>query len=210
MADANFGNSDNIDQGLIDRNSAFVENPWRDLLADFRRFASANSHRKGLVGLLANCLEYGFIAIAIYRYGRWCRMIRPRWLSIPPKLIYQLLRVFSNLILGIELSTASRIGPSFYIGHWGGIVVGADCEIGSGCSIGQGVTIGYKGAGKSTRGPVIGNNVYVGVSAVVVGEIRVGHGVIVGANTTVVKDVPDNYRVVSAAVRMEPIAVKPS
>ncbi len=210
MADANSDNSDDIDQVVINSQSALVENPWQDLIADFRRFASASSHRSGVIGLLANCLDYGFMAIAIYRFGRWCRMISPRWLSISPKFIYQLLRVFSNLILGIELSTASRIGPGFYIGHWGGIVVGADCELGSGCSVGQGVTIGYKGAGKSTRGPVIGNNVYVGVSAVVVGEIRVGHGVVIGANTTVVKDVPDNYRVVSAAVRMDPIAAKPS
>jgi serine O-acetyltransferase len=210
MADADSDDSGDIDQGFSDSQSALIENPWRDLLADFRRFASASSHRSAVVGLLANCLEYGFIAIAIYRYGRWCRMIRPRWLSIPPKLIYQLLRVFSNLVLGIELSTASRIGPGFYIGHWGGIVVGADCAIGSDCSIGQGVTIGYKGAGKSTRGPVIGDDVYVGVSAVIVGEIRVGNGVVIGANTTVVKDVPDNYRVVSAAVRMEPIPAKSS
>jgi serine acetyltransferase len=40
---------------------------------------------------------------------------------------------------------------------------------------------------------------------VVVGDIRVGDGVVIGANTTVVKDVPPRHRVVSAAVRMSPL-----
>jgi serine O-acetyltransferase len=46
--------------------------------------------------------------------------------------------------------------------------------------------------------------VYIGTSAVIVGDIRIGNNVIVGANTTVVKDVPDGYTVVSAAARMIP------
>src|SRR5690606_24091261 len=86
--------------------------------------------------------------------------------------------------------------------HFGGIVVHGD--FGANCSIGQGVTVGSKGAGRSDGYPVIGDNVYLGAGSMVIGSIRIGHGVVVGANTVVVQDVPDGCRVVSAPVRVLP------
>jgi serine O-acetyltransferase len=147
-------------------------------------------------------LNYGFLGTLVYRYGRWCRRIRPRVLSYPFKLLYSLLATLSELALGIDISTNASIGPGLYIAHFGGIFLHGD--LGRDCSVGQGVTIGFKGAGKSSRPPTIGDNVYIGTSAVIVGDIRIGNNVIVGANTTVVKDVPDGYTVVSAAARMVP------
>jgi len=107
-----------------------------------------------------------------------------------------------EMLFGIYMSTNCDIGPGLYIGHFGGIFLAGD--MGANCSVGQGVTIGFKGGGKSTRTPRIGNNVYIGTSAVVVGDITIGDGAMIGANTTVVKDVPPGYTVVSAAPRMFP------
>ena len=67
------------------------------------------------------------------------------------------------------------------------------------------VTIGYKGAGKSDHWPELGNDIYVGAGAKLIGDIRIGDGCIVGANTVVTKDVPPRTRVVGAAVRMSPL-----
>jgi serine O-acetyltransferase len=147
-------------------------------------------------------LNRGFVSTVVYRYGCWCKGVRPRWLAYPLKVVYVLAAVGCEVLFGIDISLNARIGPGLYIGHYGGIFLHGD--MGRGCSVGQGVTIGYKGGGKSTRPPVLGDNVYVGTSAVIVGDIRVGHNAVIGANTTVVKDVPEGYTVVSAEVRMIP------
>jgi len=155
------------------------------------------------LGLARSLLTYGFLATVVYRFGRWTRGIRPRWLSYPFKLVYALASTVIDILFGINFSTNAEIGPGLYIGHFGGIFLHGD--MGRQCSVGQGVTIGYKGAGKSTRVPRLGDNVYVGAGAIVIGDIRIGNDVVIGANTTVVKSVPDGCRVVGAAMRVEPL-----
>lgn len=154
------------------------------------------------LGLTRSLLTYGFLATVVYRFGRWTRGIRPRWFSYPFKLVYALASTVIDILFGINFSTNADIGPGLYIGHYGGIFLHGD--MGRQCSVGQGVTIGYKGAGKSTRVPRLGDNVYVGAGAIVIGDISVGNNVVIGANTTVVKSVPDGCRVVGAAMRVEP------
>jgi len=63
---------------------------------------------------------------------------------------------------------------------------------GNNCNISQGVTIGVSGRGEKRGVPVIGNNVYIGVNAVIVGKIKVGNNALIAANSLVNKDVPDN------------------
>lgn len=156
----------------------------------------------------AAATEFGFLAIAVYRLGRWSRTIRPRWLALPIKLIYRILDFFIQVLFGISISSNCQIGPGFYIGHFGGIVI--HCDLGAHCSIGQGVTIGARGAGRSDGYPVLGDRVYVGAGAMVIGSVRVGNDVVIGANTVVVTDVPANCRVVSARARiLPPVITKP-
>ena len=68
-------------------------------------------------------------------------------------------------------------------------------EIGENCWINQRVTLGYIGDGC----PIIGNNVTIGVGAVVLGDVKIGNNVRIGANAIVVHDVPDNCTVCSPA-----------
>ena len=175
---------------------------FENIRADYGRYRRTHAGHPWPIGALKVCLNYGFIATAIYRYGRWCRTVRPRMVSYPLKVVYAVLSTMCELLFGIDISTNASIGPGLYIAHFGGIFLHGD--LGRDCSVGQCVTIGFKGAGKSSRPPSIGDNVYIGTSAVIVGDIRIGNGVVVGANTTVVKDVPDGYTVVSAAARMIP------
>lgn len=171
------------------------------LRADYARYLRiARADHGGLRAHVAAATEFGFLAIAVFRFGRWTRRIRPRIAALPFKLLYRLLDFFVQVLFGISLSSNCRIGPGFYIGHFGGIVVHGD--FGANCSIGQGVTVGSKGAGRSDGYPRIGDNVYLGAGSMVIGNVRIGDGVVVGANTVVVQDVADGCRVVSAPARV--------
>lgn len=169
---------------------------------DFRRYRGLSGKPNALRAAVWTLTEYGFLAILVYRYGRWTRTIRPWVLSVPFKIVYKVLNTFVELLFGISISTNGDIGPGFYIGHFSCIFL--HCDAGRNLSIGQDVTIGYAGAGKPGF-PRLGDDVYIGTGARVLGNIRIGNGVVVGANTVVVKDVPDGMRVVGAAVRMSPL-----
>lgn len=173
------------------------------LREDFTRYHRAGGPFEPRPSPLRASLNYGFLAVCVYRYGRWCRALQPRWLAFPFKALYLLLKIPVELLLGIYVSTNSDIGPGLYIGHFGGIFL--VCNAGRNLSVGQQVTIGYKGAGKSDRWPELGNDVYVGAGAKVIGDIRIGDGVVIGANTVVTRDVPAYTRVVGAKVRVSPI-----
>lgn len=173
------------------------------LRQDFHRYHQAAAASGGRAPGLRAALSYGFIAVCLYRYGRWARSIRPSWLSLPFKVAYALLKVPVELLLGIDISANANIGPGLYIGHFGGIFLHGDA--GRNLSVGQGVTIGFKGAGKSDGWPSLGDDVYLGTGAKIIGRIRLGNGVVVGANTVVTKDVQDRMRVVGAAVRVSPL-----
>lgn len=87
-----------------------------------------------------------------------------------------------------------KIGGGLFIQHGHCSDIGA-VEIGENCWINQRVTIGFKGNGC----PTIGNNVSIGVGAVVLGDVKIGNNVRIGANAIVVHDVPDNCTVCSPA-----------
>lgn len=71
-----------------------------------------------------------------------------------------------------------------------GVVLHSKTKIGKNCTIGQCCTIG----GRTGHGgpPIIGDNVYIGPGARLLGGFRVGNNVVIGANAVVISDVPDN------------------
>lgn len=135
-----------------------------------------------------------------YRYTFWMRLCR--YLSHKNKL-YSPLYLIAMIILqrrkykyGIEISPKTRIGTGFYIGHFGGIVINSQAEIGKNCNVSQGVTIGMANRGEKKGVAIIGDNVYIGPGAKIVGAVRIGNNAAIGANCVVTKDVPDNAVVV--------------
>jgi serine O-acetyltransferase len=93
---------------------------------------------------------------------------------------------------GISIPYNTRIGPGIYIGHYGGIVVNDGVVIGSDCNINHEVTIGVKYGGKNPGVPIIGDRVYLGPGCKVIGGVRLGNDVAIGANAVVVDSVPDS------------------
>ena len=100
---------------------------------------------------------------------------------------------------GFDISYRTTIGKGLYIGHFGGIVIHGDTEMGDNCTISQGITIGILNRGKNAGIPKIGNQVFIGPSAVILGAISIGNDVLIGANAVVTFDVPD-HSVVAAPV----------
>ena len=98
--------------------------------------------------------------------------------------------------LGISIPASTEIDSGFYIGHFGGIVVNGKSVIGKNCNISQGVTLGQANRGKNKGYPTLGDNVYIGPGAKIVGAIKIGNNVAIGANCVVTKDIPDNSVVV--------------
>lgn len=94
------------------------------------------------------------------------------------------------LLCDIDLES---VPESTSFGHPFGIVIRNNTPIGEGCIIRQNVTIGQRKKGGS---PKIGNNVDIGASAIIIGDINVGDNAKIGAGTIVLKDVPANTTVV--------------
>lgn len=103
----------------------------------------------------------------------------------------------TNLYIPID---SDKVGKGFMIWHGYSTVINAQ-RIGENCQVWQNVTIGKKTTRPNNDKPVIGDNVSICTGAVCVGEICVGNNVVIGANSTVTKDVPANTVVVNQSVR---------
>jgi serine O-acetyltransferase len=145
----------------------------------------------------------GLWAMLWYRFGRWRYTIRFRPFRLPFSFLYKALRPFVEVATGIELPCEVVLGRGFRIDHFGGIVISGDTVFGDDCVIRNGVTVGLRHTGQ--RGsPVIGNRVDIGAGAKILGPIRVGDDVAIGANAVVLKDVPSNSIAVGVPARLLP------
>lgn len=97
---------------------------------------------------------------------------------------------------GIEIHPGAVIGKGLFIDHGMGVVIGETAIIGDNVTIFHGVTLGGTGKEKGKRHPTIGNNVFIGSGAFVLGNIMVGDNVKIGANSVILDDVPDNVTIV--------------
>ena len=94
--------------------------------------------------------------------------------------------------LGIRIPQETAIGPGLYIGHWGIIFINRAAILGNNCTISQGITLGELNHGEKKGAPVIGDNVYIGPGATIIGNVKIGDNALIGANSLVVTDVPDD------------------
>jgi serine O-acetyltransferase len=157
--------------------------------ADLRRCADIDQPRQASLELLA--ANPGLQALLAYRLGRWLRRAAARyylWLLLPfGWVLYYLLSRFVRAVFDIRLELSADIGPGFYIGHFGAIRV-RRCRIGAHCSIGRLTNIM---PGATGRGPVIGDRVWIGAHAQMVGAYHIGSGATIAAGTVVQRDVPE-------------------
>jgi serine O-acetyltransferase len=145
----------------------------------------------------------GMWVMTVYRFGRWRYKVRPRILRAPLSFIYKILKVFSQILTGIDLPCEVVVGNRFKIEHFGDVIISGDAVFGDDVVIRNGVTVGLRRTG--VRGaPVIGNRVDIGAGAKILGDIRIGDDVAVGANAVVLTDIPSNSIAVGIPAKARP------
>jgi serine O-acetyltransferase len=160
-----------------------------DIRAVFERDPAATSY-------LEVILTYaGLHALLCHRVSHWLWM---RKMPFIPRFLSQLCRFFT----GIEIHPGATIGRGFFIDHGMGVVIGETSEIGDNVTLFQGVTLGGTGKERGKRHPTIGNNVVIGTGAKILGAIRIGDHVRIGANSVVLQDVPPYSTVVGIPGRV--------
>lgn len=150
----------------------------------------------------------GLWVMAVYRFGRWRYGVKPALIRKPLSFIYKLLKISSQILTGIDLPCEVTLGRRLTIEHFGDIIISGDTVIGDDVVIRNGVTIGLKRT-KEAGAPVIGNRVDIGAGAKVLGPIKIGDDVSIGANAVVITDVPPNSIAVGVPARILPKPVKP-
>ena len=101
------------------------------------------------------------------------------------------IRALMRIVFTCDIPYKANIGKGTIFPHDAlGVVIHPDAIIGENCQISQGVTIG--GRNNLNVLPKIGNNVLIGVNAIVLGDIIIGDNSIIGAGSIVIKDVAPN------------------
>ena len=140
--------------------------------------------------------------VAVYRLGQWCINQKQVIVRSIFKAFHLPLFAIITLMTGIHLPRGAKIGGGLRIWHVGGIVLNPDTVIGKNCTMRHGVTIGNRVNDHDV--PVIGDNVDIGVGAVIMGDIIIGNNVSIGANAVVLCDVPENHIAVGVPARVIP------
>lgn len=105
--------------------------------------------------------------------------------------------LFRESSLFINPTLCKNYDGGLYIAHGTSVQIYAN-KIGKNLWMHHNVTIGMIGEGR----PEIGDNVYIGTGAVILGGITIGNNVRIGANAIVVDSVPDNAVVVSPKAKV--------
>jgi serine O-acetyltransferase len=145
----------------------------------------------------------GFWVMVVYRFGRWRYGVRPVLLRKVFSIVYRVLYKAVQILTGIELPCEAQVGRNFVIDHFGGIVVSGFAQFGDDCRIRNGVVVGLARTDDPCA-PVIGDNVDIGAGAKVLGRIRIGNNVLIGANAVVTRDVPDDSIAVGVPAVVRP------
>jgi serine O-acetyltransferase len=162
-----------------------------NLRQDAARLAEVKGKPLGRAVVEGLLFENGFQAVVIHRVAHW---FRSRGIPFFGPLVARL-----NLFwTGVDISPLAVIGPGLYISHGTGLVIGGAARLGARAFLLQGVTIGAPTPARVAEMPSLGDDVFVGAGACVIGGIRVGSRVFIGVNAVVARDVPDDCKVLAA------------
>lgn len=141
----------------------------------------------------------GFWALAVYRYGRWTLALNSpaaRWLGSK---VYGLANQGVKAWAGVDLDRRTTLGRELHFVRTGMIFIHPHAKVGDRVRIMHGVTIGTN---MGETAPTIGNDVFIGCNASVLGHVTIGDGARVEANSLVVNDVPAGAVAVGVPARV--------
>ena len=165
-----------------------------DVLAAFRGDPAARSVDEVLL-----CYP-GVLAITHHR------LAHVLWqLELP--LLARIVAELAHTVTGIDIHPGATIGPSFFIDHGTGVVIGETTVIGERVRLYQAVTLGAKhfpsdedGSLKKglPRHPIVEDDVVIYAGATILGRITIGRGATIGGNVWLTRSVPPGRRVMQA------------
>ena len=148
----------------------------------FKEYYEADMHRYGKL------IELGNYTKKLHKAFRKCQHGKSKLVRL--YYTYRFMKLREKH--GLEISYRAKIGKGLYLGHCYNITINPDAVIGENCNIHKGVLIGQENRGARKGVPTIGNKVWIGANAVVVGKINIGDDVLIAANSFVNKDVPSH------------------
>ncbi|QNF27381.1 serine O-acetyltransferase [Metabacillus elymi] len=122
----------------------------------------------------------------IYRKYEYTRNCLKKKIHLPYLLFlkYRFNKLSIKLGFSIPINT---IESGLSIAHYGTIVINGNSKIGKNCRIQEGVTIGATSG--EVKAPLIGDNVFIGSGAKIIGDIKIADDVVIGAGSVVVKSI---------------------
>jgi serine O-acetyltransferase len=162
---------------------------WRNLRADVRRH-EGRFFTRSVLGL------------AVFRFGAWALTRGPLVRAVAMR-VYGVVERFARWATGLHMHCTALVGEDLHLIHVEGpISIHPDVVLGDGVGLMHGVTIGlspdHEGA------PILGDNVFVGTGAVILGPVIVGDGARIAANSLVLTDVPPRCLAIGVPARMIP------
>jgi serine O-acetyltransferase len=153
---------------------------------------------RGFRGFLRGWFKPGFRYTYLYR-----KVTDPATNGVA-RFFYRFLKRRYRLRYGYEISIEAQIGEGFYLSdHCGPVVIGP-IKIGKHCNIAHGVTIGRAYRDGKTYRPTLGDRVWIGTGAVLVGDIKIGSDVLIAPNALVTRSVPNHSLVIGNPARIIP------
>jgi len=125
-------------------------------------------------------------------------------------LIARLVSEISHARTGVDIHPGATIGPSFFIDHGTGVVIGETTIVGERVRLYQAVTLGAKSFpadadGKLIKGvprhPIVEDDVVIYAGATVLGRITIGRGSVIGGNVWLTHSVPPGSNLTQAQMR---------
>ena len=135
-------------------------------------------------GLIMALFKLDGAALALVAHRLWRGSLFHRFIA-------KVLRKISFLTFHIEIHPQAEIGEYLHIAHIGHVVIGKGAKIGNNVTMLHFTTLGTAGSGKRRGYPTVGDNVYIGVNAALIGKITVGNNVTIGPSSVVTMNVPD-------------------
>lgn len=178
---------------------------WKSLCAyikadsrNYQRAIGAYGIWKHLGSIPTNDQYYIWKYLKTLRYYEYFLNKNRIWSRLIARIILLRLRKLSYKT-GFQIPP-NVLGKGVTIWHWGYIVINELAKLGDNCVLNPGIIIGHKEPGSTP--PQIGNNVFVGAGAKIIGNITIGNNVTIAPNSSVVHDIPDNCVVAGSPAKI--------
>ncbi len=162
--------------------------------ASLKKVLQAELYRYG-GGLGRHAWMQAYLHQPGFRFTHYLRKVafyasRKRSFGVFAYIYYRIMLHHYRFKYGFDVSPTTRIGPGFYLGHFGGVVVSPYAVLGSNVNLGHGVTIGATSRGERVGAPTLEDRVWVGAHAILVGKITIGQEALIAPGAYVNFDVP--------------------